>query len=339
MASLDELRQAAEEQGPEEAESAQDPQHDQEQESAEEPESPHYEEEEGEPEDDDQGSEFLLTVDGEEPESEQDSDEKAQQAILHKLKKERKKRQDAQSEVDKLRAENEALKSQFSSGSSPVQSTATQGTTAPKPPNLWSPEINGDEQKYAQAFQQWFQDVSGAKEQEHSAERQQKKAQERMDRIRESVATASVSFAKQHKINTDRVAGALETAVDDIDAHYGMEGTLLNLLDTIGEGSEKVGYHLGTSEAARDKLKKVLGEDRSGLKAAAYLAELKAKLKPKATKKVSSAPEPDEPLQGDGKSESAKQLQSRYDKAAKNGDLKELRRVRSKAKELGVDLE
>lgn len=107
------------------------------------------------------------------------------------------------------------------------------------------------------------------------------------------------------------------------------------LVDILGEGSEKVLFVLGTNDAALTKFNSLMKDDQSGLKAVAYLADLKQRVKPKKRTK-SAAPEPDRAAKGG--SITATALQKQFDKADKAGDAGEMFKLRRQAKRDGVKL-
>ncbi len=86
------------------------------------------------------------------------------------------------------------------------------------------------------------------------------------------------------------------------------------------------------------QVKGMLEEDPSGLKAIAHMTRMTEKLKPKHSKKLSGAPEPDQPVQGDSAkgSASAKKVQKMWDDAKTPQDML---KARQKARELGVKLD
>jgi hypothetical protein len=182
----------------------------------------------------------------------------------------------------------------------------------------------------------YFADMEAYRNRHSEADKANADFRAQLDAMTKNLAVNAAKFATDNKVSVDRVANALNTATDDVDAATGIDGSFAYLLDSVGEGSERVAYYIGTNQAGRDQLKKLLEDDPKGLKAIAHMTRLAEKLKPKQAKQVSKAPEPDQSLKGDAvESASAKQLQKEFDSATKFDDLM---RIRKKAKELGVKL-
>lgn len=294
------------------------------------------EDETPEEETEEESEDFELELDGEpEPGQHKPSPE---EAILHKLTKQRKKRQEAETERDELRRELEEIKAQLRGGYSPKpQAKQEDDLQLPSFPQMEDQGIDYDRDKYDQAVKKWFVDVEKAKS-NHSARDQQKREHEqRIEDMTRRAAERVSKFAAEHKYKPDYVANALTTATDEIDAATKIDGSFAYLMDCVGEGSEKAALYVGTNAAARESLKRLLAEDTSGGKAIAYMARLASK-QPKLRNAISKAPEPDQPLRGDGSSKSARKLQEEYDKASSKSDLAAMRAAKRKAEELGVNL-
>jgi len=113
------------------------------------------------------------------------------------------------------------------------------------------------------------------------------------------------------------------------------------LIDDLGDGSEKVLYYLGINENALNKLQVLLASQRSGMKAGMYLAQLKERLtKPK--KVTSTAPAPANQHNGDGgataSSKAVKKLKKAYDDAHKSGNPQDAYNAKKAAKLAKVDV-
>ena len=280
-----------------------------------------------------ESDDFELELDGE-PEPGQQKHNPVE-SVVHKLTKERKKRQAAQSEADDLRAKVEALEARLASGSPAPRPQSQPATQVPKFPDMYDKGIDGDRQKYDAAVKKYFTDVEQAKAQQSQQTEQQRKAQQELDDKRLKLAEAAAKFAQDNRIKGDRVVDAVQKAYDAIDQSTGIDGALVHMLASVGEGSERVAYYLGTNDTAMTAIKSKLESDPTGFAAIAEMARMATKLKPKGNRKISSAPEPDEPIKGDGSSASAKALQDKYDKES---DPQKLMALRKKAREMGVKL-
>jgi chemotaxis protein histidine kinase CheA len=330
--SLEQLRAQAEE-----IESQDQPEmEDQPELDVEQPEEPEVDETEN-----DGDSEFELELEGDSP-APAPSKPKPEEALVYKLTKEKKKRQAAQNEaseknaeIEQLRQEIEALKS----GNQPVNQLQDGEPTFPV---MYT---NGVETKedYDQAVKKYFADMAKYESKSKQLEQSQAQVKEQVKAQAESLARDAGRLIeaqrKVHKnLNEDAIIEAIESAQDQVESHLNIEGSFTYLLNSLGEKSADVAYFLGRNEKAMGKLKQVLDEDPNGLKAVAYLTELKHRLKP-TTKKTSSAPEPDEPVKGDAVPKNGAALKKAYEDAANKGDFNKLKEIRRQARESGVSLD
>ena len=273
--------------------------------------------------------EFELELEGEPEPSQQYTPE---EVLVHKLAKQRKRAQSAE-------GENEELKKRLAELESRISPPPTSHSDAPSFPQMYEDGIETKEQ-YDAAIKKWWADMDTYQNRHKGAETANQNAKEeyrkRIEGYTKSVAGAAAKFASENKISVDRVADALNTATSEIDEATGVEGSMVYLLDSVGEGKDRVGFYLGTNETAREQLKGLLRKDPNGLSAIAHMTRLAEKLKPKQRKQVSRAPEPDESLKGDADTTiEAKKLQEQYDKEE---DFSKLVDIRRKARALGITL-
>lgn len=108
------------------------------------------------------------------------------------------------------------------------------------------------------------------------------------------------------------------------------------MIANLGDGSEKVMYHLGVNPEALGKLKEAFRSDPSGIRAAAFLGELKGKFNSAPATKLSNAPKPDKALSGNAKvtTESSKKA---YEKAQKAGDVSGMIAAEKAGKAKGIN--
>lgn len=90
-------------------------------------------------------------------------------------------------------------------------------------------------------------------------------------------------------------------------------------ISQVGEGSEKVFYHLGVNKAAQEEFKNLLKADPTGVKAAIYLGKKSVQLNSPANRK-SSAPPPAPGLNGGQAKDASSKLKREYDAAHKSGN-------------------
>ena len=111
------------------------------------------------------------------------------------------------------------------------------------------------------------------------------------------------------------------------------------IIEALGEGSEKTLLYVGRNKAALMELENALRADSSGMKALAVMGKLSAKATTP-QKRRSTAPAPATQITGDGNGEGltadAKNLKKKYDNAAKRGDMQASFDARRAAKKLGV---
>lgn len=292
------------------------------------------ESEESEVESEESGD-FELEIEGEE----QPQGPTAEEALIHKLNKQRKRAKNAEDENTSLKKRIEDLEKRLTQTSTPQPAQQSAAMPVLVLPDLYDSGIDGNRDKYNQAVNKAMMDYEAAKDayknRHASAEQAQADQTKRMEEITGKLATSVAKFARENKISDDRVINALTTATDEIDAVTGLDGSMAHLLDSLDSGAERAAYYIGTNEAARERLKSILQTDKTGLKAVAYLSSIASKVKPK-QKILSKAPEPDTAIKGDAvDSATAKQIQSMWDKET---DTTKLLKIKQRARELGVKL-
>ena len=315
-----------------EAEEPEQPEEEPEQEESEEPEAEEAEESE----------DFELELEGE-PEPDQQKYDPVE-VLQHKLSRERKKKRKVKEESEeKIAALEDQLRqlTQMLQGGQQPQQAAPQRQSAAEPvfPDMYDDGINGDRQKYDAAVKKYFADMESYQARHREAEQAQNQNRERFESMTKELAGRAAKFASENKVSVDRVADALDKATSEVDEATGIDGALAYLLDSVGDGSERVAYYIGTNNGAMSQIKGLLRDDPQGFKAIAHMTRLAEKLRPKHSRKVSKAPEPDQPLRGDKTvtgSAVKKKLQAKLDKA-KTG--KEMQEVYREARRAGVQLD
>lgn len=237
------------------------------------------------------------------------------------------------SELEQLKAELEALKA---GRVKPVQ--AQPEAVAPMP---MLENFDYDQNKYAQAMQQWVSQQAEAKVnaalQGSQQKQSQKAAQERFakalddhyDRAANLVATQGISAELYQAADTkfrsvvEAVAPGRGDAIAD------------QLISSLGEGSEKVGYFLGRNSEAQAMLQSKLMAGDGGIQAAIYLGELKRQVTSPA-RKQSMAPKPAPKVGGNEPAHDlSKRLKREYREAA--NDPQKRIDTRRKARAAGLN--
>ena len=228
-------------------------------------------------------------------------------SVRKKLKGELK---EANGEIESLKAEIEQLKSGTIANTQPAQSVQT---TVPK-----LEDFDYDETQYSTAMQKWIQNqVNQTQQAQVQQQTQQQYAKQVQNQVNDHYQRAS-ELIENAGISEDTYRAADNNVRVTFDSVFPGQGDTIvdNLITKLGEGSEKVLYRVGVNANDRSTLHRLLQEDSSGLSAAAYLGELKAKVSSAATqKKISKAPKPSMQLDGKavgGSSESA--LREKYRK-------------------------
>jgi predicted component of type VI protein secretion system len=248
--------------------------------------------------------------------------------LKHKLK-------DRISEKD---TEIEKLKTAASGSATP----AATATPVPPPNRI---DFNTDDE-YAQAMQSWQNvavdsAVSNTLKNKQIQMQQQLKLRELDDAV-DTFENKISELAVKHKIPVENIDRAVTAFVDTVTSARPEVGGIAvkQIIKVIGDGAEKVIYHLGVNTKARDELYNLLVNDPSGLSAAMFLGQKKATLlAPKTTTSRTPPPAPD--TSGDaagGGSANAKGLKKAYQKAQKSGDAQKAWDARAAAKRAGVDV-
>lgn len=200
------------------------------------------------------------------------------------------------------------------------------------------------EADYARAMVKWELAQEQAKriaqEQQYQ---QQRNALEQQQRIETSV---DQHYERAHKLaeasgitpelyqSADR---NVREAVEAVFPNGGGEVVTNALIANMGEGSEKVFYHLGVNQARRTQFQTLLKEDPTGLKASVYLGKLSAELSNPA-RKTSNAPKPATQIQGDRQTtEAGRALHQKYKDAHKSGDIQKAISIKREARAAGAD--
>ncbi len=152
----------------------------------------------------------------------------------------------------------------------------------------------------------------------------------------------------------DRAANLIaDGVIKDIDSFKNAESVVVQSLDRLdpgagkfivetmisrlGEGSEKVIYHLGRNPTSLRELEQKLREDPSGISAAMYVAEKKALFLSKPINKPKPVPKPDVPLQG--KAPKVSTHKAEFLRAEKAGNYERASAARKAAKAAGENID
>jgi hypothetical protein len=239
------------------------------------------------------------------------------------------------SEIDKLKAEIEAIRN---------------GSTAqPKPagkPNrddFW--EQDDPDDAYLEALADWKINSRSTQQEESRKKAELETAQsQRNELINKAVDghyERAAKLSDQSGITAEAFQSAdlaVKQAVESLVPGYG-ENIVNLLISNLGDGSEKVMYHLGVNKAALSELKDAIGADikDGGMRAAMLLGRKSAQLnQPK--KRVSQAPKPASTLNGDGNNGGGQSvMKKKYSDAHSKGNTQLAFDIKRKAKASGIN--
>ena len=170
---------------------------------------------------------------------------------------------------------------------------------------------------------------------------QRKAAQEREEaRIEEVVDThylRASKLAEKSGISAELYQAADQRVRDAVETKFPKAGDAIvnKLISILGDGSEKVFYHLGVNKAKLQKFMDTFDVD-SGLTTATFLASLNAELKPP-VKAQSKAPAPAAHAAGDtNNAPSVEKLKRDYQEAHRKGDTQKAFNLKKQAKALKI---
>lgn len=200
------------------------------------------------------------------------------------------------------------------------------------------------EEAFAEALVEWKLNASAAQQHQASQQyEQQRQAIEQQRTIETSVDQhyeRAAKLAEASGITPELYQAAdrnVREAVEAVFPNGGGEHVTNALIANLGEGSEKVLYHLGVNQARRTELQNLLRQDQTGLRASIYLGKLSAELTNPA-RKTSNAPKPATQIQGDRQTtEAGRALRQKYNDAHKAGNVQKAVSLKREAKASGVD--
>lgn len=236
---------------------------------------------------------------------------------VSKLAKLRESRRVEREEKERLQKQNEELLKQLSLiGNKPAE----------QPRQIPTLESCGyDESTYQAKLAEWVAGNTERQLQEIQHKQLQEQRRQLMQQQLESDVHEHYKRVEQLGVPADDFIPA-EKAVRDT---FG-DAAVDQMIAAIGEGSERVVYHLGLNAGERDKIGQLIQLDPSGLRAMAYIGQLNARLASQpAQKTISQAPAADRPLSGTKTADSAsavvKKLQ-RLDGMADRSKFREFKR-------------
>ena len=270
---------------------------------------------------------------GDEPESQGAEKKFTDNDVAAAKKKLRAKLEAKDSEVDELRKQLEQIKNQ--------QHQAPQVGAKPTREQFY--EQDDPDAAYTDAVARWTYNNEAAQQQAQRQKLERERAAiEHVQAIEASVDKhyeRAAKLTEQSGISPDLYRSADERVRTAIDQVFPGEGEAVTniLIDLVGEGSERVMYHLGVNTARRAELQDIMRNDPKGLKAAAYLGKLAAELTAPAKRK-SNAPAPAAQIQGDATpNDNGSKLLRQYKEAHAKGNTQAAFDLKWQAKQAGIN--
>lgn len=273
------------------------------------------------------------TDEAEETETGEESHVEKPVSALVKLKRKLKGKIGEQtSEIEQLKAKIEALERQ-------VPQTATT-VTAPKRPRSIDFDTDEDYEnaldKYEEEKLQYqMQHISTTQKQAETVDQRIRAIAEGVDKHYDRAAKLIVEYGIKPEVYQYADA-KVKSIIDSVLPGQG-ESVFNALVEKLGEGSEKIFFHIGRIQAAQDTFLSKLHSDPSGISLALYLGELKKEIK--GTKnQLSKAPAPSAQLRGDDVSTAkGSALKRKYEEASKKGNAQEAYNLKKEARKAGLD--
>lgn len=239
-----------------------------------------------------------------------------------------------QSELDALRQQLEELRS---------KTVVPQVSAKPKREDFY--DRDDPDEAYVEALADWKVKDNLAQQhagnQQYEAQRKQLEAQQKISSSVDQHYERAAVLAAASGISPELYQSAdhrVRSAVEGVFPGGGGEVVTNALIASLGEGSEKVFYKLGVSQAHLKELTTKLAEDPSGIQASIYLGRLSAELTAPA-RKTSNAPAPATTVKGDASTTDAgKALHRKYLEAHKRGDNQAAFNIRREAKQSNINV-
>lgn len=239
------------------------------------------------------------------------------------------------SEIDKLKAEIEAIR----------KGNTAQPKPAGKPirDDFW--EHDDPDDAYLEALADWKINSRSTQQEElrkkAELETVQSQRNELINKAVDGHYERAAKLSEQSGITAEAFQSAdlaVKQAVESLVPGFG-ENIVNLLISNLGDGSEKVMYHLGVNKAALSELKEAIGADikDGGMRAAMLLGRKSAQLnQPK--KRVSQAPKPATTLNGDGNTGGSQSvMKKKYSDAHAKGNTQLAFDIKRKAKASGIN--
>jgi hypothetical protein len=233
------------------------------------------------------------------------------------------------SELEQLKKEVESLKQ----GGNKAQSAPA---NKPRREDFYS--ADDPDEAFAEALVEWKLNTQAAQANQQNNQREAvARIEKEVDRHYESAER----LVQEHGISPEvyqQADRAFRASIDQVMPGAG-DSIADALIANLGEGSEKATFYLGRNKGKLAEFQNALLTDKSGIRAAMILGEIKQSvLMPK--KQISRTPAPPKQIQGDaagGLSGQAKKYSQQYTSAHKRGDHQAAYNAKKAARAAGID--
>lgn len=229
-------------------------------------------------------------------------------------------------ELERIKAELEALKQ---SRTQPVTQSVS------KVPTL--EQYDYDEAKYSAAMQAYVLNMVQGATQANQTQSKQAQQQQALERNVNDHYERAAQLVKKHNIDPDLYHDAGLNLRKTIEAAFPGQGDVITdqMLARLGEGSEKVEYHLGRNAQKREILKAKLLDDPTGLSASIYLGKVLAEVSEPARKQTRAPAPAARATGGEGVVSDELSMKKKY---RAESDVQKRFDLRRKAKLAGIDV-
>lgn len=209
-------------------------------------------------------------------------------------------------------------------------------------------DFDYDQDAWAAAFEKWTDDKVAhqfsssyeERQKQQQQQQQQQAAKQAMDSAVNDHYARAQTLVDEGKVTEDSYRNADHNVRSAMEQSFKGQGdyytdALIATLNSIGEGSEKVMYMLGSNPVKLGRLQELMRNDPSGLQASAYLGSLQSQaLTP--VKRQSVAPKPGSKVDGDVPAKGpADAMMKRYKRAG--DDVQKRIDIKREAKKAGID--
>lgn len=222
-------------------------------------------------------------------------------------------------EIEQLKAQMEALKTQ--------NNTASVPTGKPKRDNYF--DHDDPDEAYLDAMFEWRNAQQAGNQQQATQQASNQKAVAALNDSVDQHYARAAKLAKANKIEPEvyqKADGTVRNAIG--------EDITNAIISNLGEGSEKVMFNLGRNPKKLAELQGLLASDPQGFKVMAMLGRMTAELTPQ--KRKTNAPAPAKTVQSGSKTANTeKRMKTAYEKAFKSGDTSKAFTMKREAKKAG----